>query len=59
MNKQYFKPFRRTYKNFDSKDFFKTASPKENIATIIERHSRESEVERQAIDVKVMSNMDN
>lgn len=41
VDKQYFKTFRRTYKNFSSKDFFKIAGPKENIDTIIERHSRE------------------
>lgn len=55
MDKQYFKTFRRTYKNFSSKDFFKIAGPKENIDTIIERHSRESEVERQATIGKVMA----
>lgn len=32
---------------------------KENIDTIIERHSRESEVERQATIGKVMGNTDN
>lgn len=59
VDKQYFKTFRRTYKNFNSKDFFKIAGPKENIDTIIERHSRESEVERQATVGKVMGNTDN
>lgn len=59
MDKQYFKAFRRIYKNFESKDFFKSASPKENTDRMIERHSRESEMEKQATVGKLMGNIDN
>lgn len=59
VDKQYFKAFRRIYKNFELKDFFKIASPKENIDRLIERHSRESEMERQATVGNLMGNIDN